>query len=319
MSKVSGIVPDGNPTHNVPPPRIEAKRPHQCFVNPAEAEFFPNKKQAAQRPCNQPIPGHSHSNNVPQWDSSTSFQTAPSQFNNRSFGFEAERSVSYANQVVSTDARKGMEEQYASDISVGLTMSHSTEDIETCFNYGGIRKVKVNHVKDSGIQMGGSFHGGNPINVPYNRRIENIPVGYGDQSQIRALDSGYEKGDGNVIDKGESSVMSFGGFSDVEADIVCFTPPVLDNLDKLCTQSSPQVTEADEQGKLEGASGVGAAELTKARVESLPKEKIDKPTRREALNSFPSNVRSLMATGILDGVPVKYVAVSREVKLLRFV
>lgn len=37
-----------------------------------------------------------------------------------------------------------------------------------------------------------------------------------------------------------------------------------------------------------------------------------KPAKKEAPNSFPSNVRSLMATGILDGVPVKYVSLSKE-------
>ena len=37
-------------------------------------------------------------------------------------------------------------------------------------------------------------------------------------------------------------------------------------------------------------------------------------TKKGSSNNFPTNVKSLLSTGILDGVPVKYVSWSREVK-----
>ncbi|CAN4077138.1 unnamed protein product [Withania somnifera] len=47
------------------------------------------------------------------------------------------------------------------------------------------------------------------------------------------------------------------------------------------------------------------------RTENDSKEKVQK-TRKSSLNNFPSHVRSLLSTGILDGVFVKYVSWCRE-------
>jgi hypothetical protein len=39
-------------------------------------------------------------------------------------------------------------------------------------------------------------------------------------------------------------------------------------------------------------------------------------TRKAPPNNFPSNVKSLLSTGMFDGVPVKYVSWSRDVSFV---
>ncbi|KAJ6772818.1 AUTOIMMUNE REGULATOR [Salix koriyanagi] len=54
----------------------------------------------------------------------------------------------------------------------------------------------------------------------------------------------------------------------------------------------------------------------KTTVDSAAKNKELKTSKKIPPNNFPSNVKSLLSTGLLDGVPVKYVSWSRE-KTLR--
>ncbi|KAF7811344.1 uncharacterized protein G2W53_032320 [Senna tora] len=78
--------------------------------------------------------------------------------------------------------RKDFENNYGNDPSVGLSISHSIEDPSSCLNFGGIRKVKVNQVRDTNncmpASMGHSYS-----------RSDNSAVSAG---------SGYSKSDGNI-------------------------------------------------------------------------------------------------------------------------
>lgn len=55
-----------------------------------------------------------------------------------------------------------------------------------------------------------------------------------------------------------------------------------------------------------------ASNVTSSASETVSKED-KKGSKKSTSNNFPSNVRSLLSTGMLDGVPVKYIAWSREV------
>ncbi|KAI8563040.1 hypothetical protein RHMOL_Rhmol03G0082200 [Rhododendron molle] len=57
-----------------------------------------------------------------------------------------------------------------------------------------------------------------------------------------------------------------------------------------------------------------AVEVTSTTVENISKED-KKGSKKPTSNNFPSNVRSLLSTGMLDGVPVNYVAWLREIAL----
>ncbi|OIV91222.1 hypothetical protein TanjilG_30444 [Lupinus angustifolius] len=45
---------------------------------------------------------------------------------------------------------------------------------------------------------------------------------------------------------------------------------------------------------------------------SNPESKAPKTTKKDTTNNFPLNVKSMLSTGIFDGVPVNYVSISRE-------
>ncbi|MED6214022.1 hypothetical protein PIB30_098955 [Stylosanthes scabra] len=53
-------------------------------------------------------------------------------------------------------------------------------------------------------------------------------------------------------------------------------------------------------------------QTTGTQSDTTQKKNKEKKTRKASSNNFPSNVKSLLSTGIFDGVPVKYVSWSRE-------
>ncbi|VVA23132.1 PREDICTED: DNA-binding [Prunus dulcis] len=351
MPKGAGHVNDGDATYGNPS-RIEPKRPHQWFVDAAEPELFPNKKQAVHIPNSKLGSGMSNEN-VSSWENASSFQSVPHQFIDRLFGSDPASSVNFAERNVSPvgsdnwNIRKGIDDQFGEDSPVSLSVSHAMEDPETCLNYAGIRKVKVNQVRDSDNGMHASReHGSNrgsnsnlsssqafdrvnetaflSVGQAYDKEHGSVtlighPYNHGD-AHVRPIDTNYGKGDENAISvgdncsKGNANMISFGGFPD-EQDIMPIGRPV-GNYDQLYHPDSVQTLETSCEKDLDAsnASAVdNTASLAKPRLESVSKNKPEiKPSRKPAPNSFPSNVRSLISTGMLDGVPVKYVSLARE-------
>ncbi|KAM7259646.1 hypothetical protein ACFE04_015387 [Oxalis oulophora] len=249
------------------PSRAESKRPHQWFVDSIEPELFPNKKQATQDPNTHQSPEISNAN-IPSWDSPSSFHSVPSQFMDRLFGSETARSINFVETNISPIG-----------LNNNLNMRNNSldghfgiDDPETCLSYGGIRKVKVNEVKDSdyGISLNNSFG------------------------------------------KEDSNVLSFGGFPD-DQDIIPVVQP-LTLYDSSYNQSSNQISEEalfDKVLEQSNSGSVVSASNLIAKQKHEPASKV-KVAKKEPTNNFPSNVRSLISTGMLDGVPVKYVSLSRE-------
>lgn len=79
------------------------------------------------------------------------------------------------------------------------------------------------------------------------------------------------------------------------------------------TAKDPLHMEAEENMSFEFRSPPYAS----PRVDSLlvPKSKDSKIAKKGSTNTFPSNVKSLLSTGMFDGVTVKYYSWSREVSL----
>lgn len=325
---------DGDPSFDNPS-RIEPKRSHQWFVDAAEPELFPNKKQALQTP-NSTSSSQVSCTNISSWDNPSGFQSVQNQFIHRFFGPETARSVNFSERTICP----AMDD---SNASVSLSMSHTFEDPEACLSYNGFRKVKVNQVKDidNGVHdpKGHSFINESSIDISeghtFNRENESsfISMGqaydkedgnvtlmahsYNRDAHIVSTCAAYMKGDDNsnpisdTYSKEDANMISFGGFHDAR-DIIPVGRPI-SSYDQSYNQPSEAVREKD----LDTSNANAAASNTrvaKSKPESVSKNKQEvKTARKEAPNSFPSNVRSLISTGMLDGVPVKYVSLAREV------
>lgn len=111
---------------------------------------------------------------------------------------------------------------------------------------------------------------------------------------------------------GEETTISFGGFQNnlEERD---HSGRLISSYDVLLNQSAAQSSGA--LGHKDSADQLSANVISAAssRADGAHKNK-DQKTKKGSSNNFPSNVKSLLSTGILDGVPVKYVSWSREVK-----
>ncbi|XP_022728668.1 uncharacterized protein LOC111284206 isoform X2 [Durio zibethinus] len=349
MAKGPAHVSDSDTTFDNPS-RIEHKRSQSWFVD-AEPQLFPNKKQATQATNNKQSSGISNSN-VSPWENVSSFESVPSQFIDRLFGSESERSVNFSERNISpveahNMRQKGLEDHFVEDASVGLSISPSIEDPETCFNYGGIRKVKVNQVKDSDNSMHDpkerSFSRENNSDmstiVAYNRENESgfISMGHSydkecdnvavmrhtynrDDAHVSTATPPYSKGDGIPISMGDTyvkedaNILSFGDFHE-DHEIIPVGRPLGSFDPSYCQSSNPTLEVASEKQLDASTAGTVAiaTQTAKLRPESASRTKPEfKSSKKEAPNSFPSNVRSLISTGMLDGVPVKYISLSRE-------
>ncbi|KAI7738838.1 hypothetical protein M8C21_011719 [Ambrosia artemisiifolia] len=290
--------------------RVESKRDHQWFTDTTETELFPNKRQAMESPNSKSIPG------IPtchlSWDNVSALQSPPNQFIDRLLGSP----VGMDN---GPGSKKIAHDQTGNGSLVGLSMSYSIEDPEISVNYGGIRKVKVNQVKDVDNVVGASNET-NFITIGPNYGNEDANVtlmGHsysGFDPTHRSMGPASGKDEENSISISNS--ISFGGFQD-ESEIETLTRPTnsyyvkdMNNYGLSFDQSTVNTLQSPGNKELD-TSNAGAVGNINHGAKS--KSKLDpKPVKKEAPNSFPSNVRSLMATGILDGVPVKYVSVSRE-------
>ncbi|KAF8402846.1 hypothetical protein HHK36_010937 [Tetracentron sinense] len=367
MEKGAGFLSDGEMAYGNSS-RTEPKRAHQWFIDATEPDLFPNKKQVIESP-NKSISGLPNVN-VSPWESVASYQSVPSQFTGRLFGSETARNVNFGGRNIQTVVtgnlnmgRKGIEDQFGNDSSVGLTMSHTMEDPGSCLSYGGIRKVKVNQVKDSDngmsvsmvhtynrgdnntVPMGFTFNKGDDNSISmgqiyskednniismgqtYNRGDENvISMGHAykkeDDSTI-SVSRVYNKGDNNTVsmghtyNKGDNNTISFGGFNDEPE--TNHSGRLISSYDLLMSQSSAQTSEAlndKELVELNDDGLVGTAQIAPSGTKTSSKNKVDlKMSKKVPANNFPSNVRSFISTGMLDGVPVKYISWSREKEL----
>lgn len=349
MTKVPGHQNDANATFDSPS-LLDTKRAHHWFIDGCEAQVFPNKKQAIQSPNGKMTGGALSNVNVLPWEHHTAdYQSVSHQLIGRLFGPESVRSADFdltkASSVISDNLdlqRRGIEEQYEEDVS-GLSISHGMEDPETSLSYGGIRKVKINHVKDNMHDMQPCLRSNSnrdddgQLSIEgYYKEIETGLASVGsayikddsfnlmnqtsdEDPHIRLLGHGGKVDDsvvsiGDDFDKRDANIISFGGFPD-DQDIISLGRS-LGSHDPTYYESSFQASEAVGVTELESSNfevAVRSPQIPKQKPDTTLKSRPEYKMRKEAPNSFPSNVRSLISTGMLDGVPVKYVSIAREV------
>ncbi|KAJ9160069.1 hypothetical protein P3X46_025504 [Hevea brasiliensis] len=434
MSRDAGCLTDGEIGYDNSS-RIEPKRGHQWFMDTTEPELFSNKRQAVEADGNRPVLGASHMNISP-WHNASSFQSVSGQFSDRLFGSEAVRTNNMVDRNVPSAGggnmninmgRKEFNDQYGSNSSMSLSMSHNIEDPSGCINFGGLRKVKINQVRGSSnaisasmgnstsrsdsnaISMGTTYskNESNAISLgpTYNNAAENtisigpnfskadgnfITMGHtfnkGDENFISmghnynkgddgilsmgqpfdkadanfiTMGPSYEKDDSNVISmahsfseghesfvsmgptydkanenfismgpsysKGNDSITSIGASydkADSNMTSVCSAqdkedPNILsmgNNYNKAQTSGVPGPKDF-VQSNADPSPTVNNAPKANTKTDAAPKNKDAKASKKAHPNNFPSNVKSLLSTGMLDGVPVKYVSWSREKNL----
>ncbi|KAF5795843.1 putative Jas TPL-binding domain-containing protein [Helianthus annuus] len=283
--------------------RVESKRDHQWFTDATETELFPSKRQAIESPNSKSISG------IPtchlSWDNVSALQSPPNQFIDRLLGSPVRMDNGPVNKKIAHD-------QIGNASLVGLSMSYSVEDPEINVNYGGIRKVKVNQVKEAD----------NTVSASNETNFITIGPNYGNEdANVTLMGHSYSGFDpahrsmGPASSKDEetsisiSNSISFGGFQD-ESEIETLTRPTNSYYGLTFDQSTINTLQSSGNKELDASNAIAVGNTNQG-VKS--KGKLEpKAVKKEAPNSFPSNVRSLMATGILDGVPVKYVSISRE-------
>ncbi|CAN1150379.1 hypothetical protein LINPERPRIM_LOCUS18248 [Linum perenne] len=313
--------------------RMEPKRSHQWFIDGAELDLYPYKKQAVE-PSNT-MPG----SGVPSaWAHNNSFHRESDQFVHQLFGSDASGSDSLSYRNITHGGTGNV------DGSTGLPSSHGMEHADLCISYGGLRKVKVDQVKgESEVSHYPKEHNSLAqidFSIPENQEVNTG----GDGSLIltgpaatskeedhvlfinQIYNEGVHAGMGNtsayierVINampintcgKEDENVSSFDRFH-----VVHDTLPVrrlYSSSDQHYDVSLVHTPEAAHAREFDASNSSVAVTAPKPKQQSS-KSKLDtKPSRKEAPNSFPTNVRSLLSTGMLDGLPVKYISVSREV------
>ncbi|CAA3002875.1 uncharacterized protein LOC111375125 isoform X2 [Olea europaea var. sylvestris] len=137
---------------------------------------------------------------------------------------------------------------------------------------------------------------------------------------VASLGNIYNYGNSSILttgqthNNGKGTTISFGVFQD-NPDESDPSGRSISNHDGLLNQFSAQPSEElGQKGSLNFPSTTIVSAST-SRTGSSPKNKEQKTTKKVPSNNFPSNVKSLLSTGILDGVPVKYVSWSREKNL----
>ncbi|KAI3464783.1 hypothetical protein Pfo_021446, partial [Paulownia fortunei] len=222
---------------------------------------------------------------------------------------------------------------------LGIIMSTAMGYPKTGVNYGGIRKVKVDQVKNFENRLHTSVEHdlGMSMNQTYTRGSGNTFISmeqsYGKEfGNATSLGHSYDIGDANIRsvgltfgkginnaeittqshNKGGSNAISFGSYQDV---MDALARPV-SSYSLLYEQSSVQTSKTPRKMEVDVTNGnaiVSTFQAPKSGLESTYKNKLEKKTtKKEVSNRFPTNVKSLTVTGILDGVPVRYVSVSQK-------
>ncbi|CAK8540996.1 unnamed protein product [Lathyrus sativus] len=230
MSRDAGCIAEENVGYENSS-RAEPKRSHQWFTDSDEPEVFSNKKQAVEASSDMPV----STTNVSHWDTGSGFHSVTGQFSDRLFGSDLIQSVNLVDKNMSSTGSGnlnigGRKNFGNNDTSVGLSVLPTILGPSPCLNFGGIRKVKVNQVRDSdngmpadnntfSIDSGYDKNDGNITSGPsYSNGSDNtVAIGISKpDDNLLAMGHIFDKGDGSFVlmgqnyGKGDESILSTG-------------------------------------------------------------------------------------------------------------
>ncbi|CAA7032156.1 unnamed protein product [Microthlaspi erraticum] len=279
--------------------RDDAKRPHPWFVDSSRSEMFPNKKQAVQDPVGL---GKPNVVGLPLWESSSVFQSVSNQFMDRLLGTEMPRPLLFGDRDRTEVGRyhhhqaKSVGEAFMEDRSVELSISNGVEVAGSCFGGDGIRKLQVSRVKDAMSSL---------VDGHGQRKDESASIRACSRENESSSFVNFALAGHPYGNEEDSHGITFGEINDEQGvgssnNYQSYVEDPIGTSDLVFGQETQTAEVVSEE------------QVAKPSLEPLPKIKEAKTSKKEASTSFPSNVRSLISTGMLDGVPVKYVALSRE-------
>ncbi|KZV26752.1 hypothetical protein F511_20921 [Dorcoceras hygrometricum] len=318
---------------------MEPKCAHQWLSDVGGPELFPNKIQAVESSICEEDLGISMVNALP-WASSPEFQpmsSVPNLIMDPLFGYEINKPANLPerNMVTEIDgpnfSKRVTNELFENDSPVGLSVSYAFETQESgVISCGRSGETNDDQVKDPGsglhdvessleLSLDQTYNRGNEhtlisVGQPNDKEVGTALMVQSydiNDANIRCMGSTFEKGVENTISLTSSSIKQdstgacFGCYNG-ESIVDVLSRPV-SSYTLLYEPCSVQKSGKHTKRKAFVQNG----QSPKSRLDPTPKRKLEtKPARKE--DRFPSNVRSLLATGILDEVPVKYVSTSRE-------
>ncbi|KAJ6699627.1 PROTEIN putative-RELATED [Salix purpurea] len=207
-----------------------------------------------------------------------------------------------------------------------MSVAHYYDKDESIISMG----LAYNRQDENGMSMGTHDRENNifiSMRKPCNKVDEHISISqmYKENGNAMPMGHGFSNGENNTIsmgqtysksrNKGESTIISFGGYDDDDTNC---SGKLTSSYELLMAQPSFQRSEVRNDNELVKSnvdSLVSAAHVAMSGTDNISKKKDIKTAKKVPPNNFPSNVRSLLSTGMLDGVPVKYMAWSQEKEL----
>ncbi|KAI4382839.1 hypothetical protein MLD38_008751 [Melastoma candidum] len=214
FSRETPVIPNGD-MNSDKTLHDDGKRSHQWFMDTGATEpELSSKRQALVAVTTGAVKGPA---SVFSWDNNSNFQSLSGQPTDQFGGSEAVHSVNFVDRDVAAlstgeigMSRNFFDDQYGNESAVSLSMSHGANDPSLFLNFGGIRKVKVNEVRDPdntfSAPNGDHFGRGD---AAYNKGGHGSTMSLGTGSTNRAenvmpLDAGFTKIGENFLSAGHS-------------------------------------------------------------------------------------------------------------------
>ncbi|XP_042021095.1 uncharacterized protein LOC121768630 isoform X2 [Salvia splendens] len=152
-----------------------------------------------------------------------------------------------------------------------------------------------------------------------NKGDTHITVQGRQDAAVSSLGALYHKENSSILSmaehsrKGDETTIVYGGFQNIVEEMER-SGRLITSYGGLLNQSSAHSSEG--LGQKDNTDQLSENDIppSSSRPDGAAKNKVVK-TKNGSSNNFPTNVKSLLSTGILDGVPVKYVSWSREKNL----
>lgn len=328
----------------------ELKRSHPWFMDAPEPELVCNKKKAVEDVNNRAVSG-TPDMNISLWENSPNFQSGSGLFTDCLYGPELAGTYNFAARNMSPVGASdfnfessSLEKQVRCNSSILLSVSHDVDNPTSFLNYGAGkylvnqvadynrvpenvfgRGITCNKVNESFISPGPIFDTGSGNIIPVGPTHDKV------NTNVISMETTYEKVNSSIssmdhkYNKGEGSYIYFEGFQyDPEANNP--SSRIFSSYDLLMSQPLVQPFEVPPQAPRlkdlvlpNSEPSVNVSATSTSQNDATAKTKVQKKTTAQktpsnvSQNNFPSNAKSLLATGIFDGVPVKYVSWSRDV------
>lgn len=204
-----------------------------------------------------------------------------------------------------------LNQSFSREDDSAISVSHSFNDNSTAISMGQQFSNDDSNITSVGQTINKMADTNPPMSHCYSKVDDNAISVSQTYSKVENNNLSMSQSFGN----GESNIISFGGFND--DDDINSSGRLICSYDLLMSQSSGQQSDIVAGKRLveSNADIVTSAAQMAGSKEFISKKEEQKATKKPHSNSFPSNVRSLLSTGMLDGVPVKYIAWSREKEL----